>query len=58
MSFGKLNILQHKKWNVWNRDNIEKVLRDENKHREDEEKKRKKQDEVVLAVEGLQSLLM
>ncbi|EKX41693.1 hypothetical protein GUITHDRAFT_112400 [Guillardia theta CCMP2712] len=45
MSFGKLNILQHKKWNVWNRDNIEKVLRDENKHREDEEKKRKKRDE-------------
>ena len=25
MSFGKLNILQHKSWNVWNRDNIEKV---------------------------------
>lgn len=22
---GKLNILQHKTWNVWNRDNIEKV---------------------------------
>ena len=25
MSFGKLNILMHKSWNVWNRDNIEKV---------------------------------
>jgi hypothetical protein len=25
MSFGKLNILQHKSWNVWNKDNIEKV---------------------------------
>ena len=25
MSFGKLNILQHKPWNVWNRDNIEEV---------------------------------
>ena len=27
-SAGKLNILQHKSWNVWNRDNIEKVRSD------------------------------
>lgn len=26
---GKLKILPHKRWNVWNRDNVEKVLRDE-----------------------------
>ncbi len=40
MSFGKLNILQHKSWNVWNRDNIEKVLKDERELAEKEEKKR------------------
>eukprot|EP00961_Rhodomonas_salina_P288352 3896565-Rhodomonas_salina.1 len=45
MSFGKLNILKHKSWNVWNRDNIEKVLKDERLHREDEEKKRKRAEE-------------
>ena len=40
MSFGKLNILQHKSWNVWNRDNIEKVLKDERELAEKEEQKR------------------
>ena len=46
MSFGKLNILKHKSWNVWNRDNIEKVLRDERLNREEEQKKRKRVDET------------
>ena len=46
MSFGKLNILMHKSWNVWNRDNVEKVLRDERLHREEESKKRQRTDEV------------
>ena len=31
---GRLVILRHKKWNVWNQDNQEKVLRDERLHRE------------------------
>jgi hypothetical protein len=36
---GRLVILPHKSWNVWNRDNREKVLRDERLHKEDENKK-------------------
>jgi hypothetical protein len=31
---GRLVILRHKSWNVWNQDNVEKVLRDERLHRE------------------------
>jgi hypothetical protein len=31
---GRLVILRHKSWNVWNQDNREKVLRDERLHRE------------------------
>ena len=31
---GRLVILRHKSWNVWNKDNQEKVLRDERLHRE------------------------
>lgn len=38
---GRLVILRHKSWNVWNGDNIEKVMKDERLHRENEEAKRK-----------------
>lgn len=31
---GRLVILPHKRWNVWNQDNVEKVLRDERLERE------------------------
>ena len=51
MSFGKLNILQHKSWNVWNRDNIEKVLKDERELAEKEEVKRKQ----LMSVESERS---
>lgn len=37
---GRLVILRHKSWHVWNQDNQEKVLRDERIHRESEEAKR------------------
>eukprot|EP01029_Cantina_marsupialis_P023693 TRINITY_DN5969_c0_g1_i1.p1 TRINITY_DN5969_c0_g1~~TRINITY_DN5969_c0_g1_i1.p1 ORF type:complete len:352 (-),score=100.02 TRINITY_DN5969_c0_g1_i1:66-1121(-) len=40
---GRLIILPHKKWNVWNRDNVEKVLKDERLDREAKEKDAKKQ---------------
>jgi hypothetical protein len=33
---GRLVILKHKSWNVWNQDNRERVLRDERIHREEE----------------------
>eukprot|EP00981_Chlorochromonas_danica_P000182 scaffold49_cov180-Ochromonas_danica.AAC.5 len=36
---GRLVILPHKSWNVWNQDNRERVLRDERLHREEEEHK-------------------
>ena len=36
---GRLIILRHKSWHVWNGDNQEKVLRDERIHREKEEAK-------------------
>jgi hypothetical protein len=38
---GRLVILRHKKWNVWNQDNVEKVLKDERLAREEEEEKLK-----------------
>eukprot|EP00658_Telonema_sp_P-2_P062636 TRINITY_DN5131_c0_g1_i2.p1 TRINITY_DN5131_c0_g1~~TRINITY_DN5131_c0_g1_i2.p1 ORF type:complete len:258 (-),score=74.46 TRINITY_DN5131_c0_g1_i2:270-1043(-) len=38
---GGLNILPQKSWNVWNRDNIEKVRKDEKEHAEAEAAKRK-----------------
>jgi hypothetical protein len=34
---GRLVILPHKSWNVWNQDNREKVLRDERLHKEQED---------------------
>lgn len=37
---GRLVILRHKSWHVWNQDNQEKVLRDERIHRESEEAKK------------------
>jgi hypothetical protein len=49
---GRLIILRHKKWNVWNRENIEKVKRDERLHREEMERKqeneRKINSEIIL----------
>jgi hypothetical protein len=40
---GNLKILVHKRWNVWNQDNQEKVLKDERLHREAIEKHAKDQ---------------
>lgn len=40
---GRLVILPHKSWNVWNQDNREKVLRDERSQRETENKFREKE---------------
>jgi hypothetical protein len=37
---GRLIILRHKTWHVWNRENIEKVKKDERLHREEMERKR------------------
>jgi hypothetical protein len=39
---GRLIILRHKKWHVWNRENIEKVKKDERLHREELEANSKK----------------
>jgi hypothetical protein len=39
---GRLIILPHKSWNVWNRDNIEKVQRDERLHEEEQQRLREK----------------
>lgn len=52
---GRLVILRHKSWNVWNQDNQEKVLRDERLHRENEEEKRK-QEENLLQEKNLEYL--
>lgn len=51
---GRLVILRHKKWNVWNQDNQEKVLKDERIAREEEqerhEKERKRTQEKNLEI--------
>ena len=39
---GKLNILHHKSWHVYKRENRERVLKDEAKSKEEEENKRNK----------------
>lgn len=43
---GRLIILRHKKWNVWNRENIEKVKRDERLHREEMERKKENERKI------------
>jgi len=45
-----MNILPHKSWNVWNRDNREKVENDVKAHKEEEEKKRKRVQEIEQEV--------
>jgi hypothetical protein len=40
---GRLIILPHKSWHVWNRDNVEKVKRDERLHKEEQERKAERQ---------------
>jgi hypothetical protein len=52
---GRLVILPHKSWNVWNQDNREKVLRDERLHREAEESKAAK-DRQLLQEQNLELL--
>jgi len=44
---GRLVILRHKSWHVWNQDNREKVLRDERLHRESEEAKKAQEDRLI-----------
>jgi hypothetical protein len=44
---GRLVILPHKSWNVWNQDNREKVMRDERLHREAEEAKVEKEKKLL-----------
>jgi len=39
--------LRHKDWHVWNRENVEKVLVDERKHREKQEKERHRQEQIA-----------
>ena len=53
---GRLVILRHKKWNVWNQDNQERVLKDERLHKEKEEKRDKEQ-KRLLQEQQRQSLL-
>jgi hypothetical protein len=44
---GRLVILRHKSWHVWNQDNREKVLRDERLHREAEEAKKELENKSI-----------
>lgn len=44
---GRLVILRHKTWNVWNVEARNKVLKDERKHREEEEAKEKRSKELM-----------
>jgi hypothetical protein len=53
---GRLVILPHKSWNVWNQDNREKVARDERLHREKNESIEAKQKEL-LQEQNLQQLI-
>lgn len=53
---GRLVILPHKSWNVWNQDNREKVARDERLHREAEEAKAEKA-KLLLQEQNLEQLL-
>lgn len=43
---GRLIILRHKKWHVWNRENIEKVKKDERLHREELEANARKSRDI------------
>jgi len=43
---GKLKLLPHKQWNVWNRDNREKVLRDKRLLQEENDIKEKREKEL------------
>lgn len=52
---GRLVILPHKSWNVWNQDNREKVARDERLHREAEEAKAEKA-KLLLQEQNLELL--
>ena len=52
---GRLVILPHKSWNVWNQDNREKVMRDERIHREAEEAKAEK-DKLLVQEQNLELL--
>ena len=44
---GRLVILRHKSWNVWNGDSREKVLRDERLHKEQLDEKNKQERELI-----------
>jgi hypothetical protein len=49
MSFGGLNISQHKTWHPWNRDALEKVARDKAQVKADKEKAEKRQRDLVIS---------
>ncbi|KAK1939945.1 hypothetical protein P3T76_008268 [Phytophthora citrophthora] len=46
MGGGGLRLLPHKKWNVWRRDNIERVLRDEREHEEKQQELSSKEQRI------------